>query len=304
MTCRDYIDLTELKAVWPGASAFSDTALAMMAFSASDYVDKAIFGHSFNRAVRIYHTKGHAATGCTVAVTTTEITIVIAGGVDAGTHHFLFATYTTLADIVAAINDADISVTATLLGGFAGWMPGQPSENLSLRSATSIYGIDLWAILCLSHLDICFDGQGEPNLYLPVRARSVTSVVVSGTALTSGTHYALKDYSYIQRLGTSSLCASTSGFLCTDSCECDDLGCWPCGNCNVCVAFIPLDWPPEYYLIGAAIGEVMKMQSTSGGNITSETIGKYSYTIGAAGMAYLNMLLGPLYGEGIQVGMP
>ena len=123
MSCRDYVDLDELKAVWPGASALSDASLAYMAFASEDWLDKAVFGHPFNRAVRVYHDKTHGAAGCTVAVTATEVTIIIVGGTDAGTHSFTFAAYPTVQELADAISDHDIGVRAIALGSFTGWVP-------------------------------------------------------------------------------------------------------------------------------------------------------------------------------------
>ena len=113
MSCRDYADIDELKAIWPGATALSDTALALMLFGASDYLDKAVFGHSFNRAVRIYHDKTHGAAGCTVTVTAAQVDIIITGGLNAGTHTFTFAAYPTVQELVDAIGDHDIGVQSS-----------------------------------------------------------------------------------------------------------------------------------------------------------------------------------------------
>lgn len=83
----------------------------------------------------LYTDTSAAVTAATVAVTASQLTLVITGGVDAGTVAFAFATYTTLTALVDAINAQVFnagSAVAVLTGTAA-----EASTSMDVLAATS-----------------------------------------------------------------------------------------------------------------------------------------------------------------------
>jgi hypothetical protein len=295
MACVDYVTLDELKGMVDVGSK-TDESLALLLHGAMDWLDESIFGHSFNRAIRLYYepdTDGTTAATC--AVSAAALTIVITGGPHAGTSTFSFALWTTLGALVDAINGVDIGVTAELL--HSKWLADQPCTNLATRSATSILGIENWIVLCLTQLTICLDGGGDPYLFLPLEPQTVNGVVEDGTALVQGTQYYVKRDGYLIR---NNVCAVSTSVSCTAStCICPSPGCWSCAKpCNVIVSFVPTAWVAPRAKIGMAIVEFTKnlLASTS---MQYEMIGKYAYKAGNLQLLY--QLLAPLMNIGVVI---
>jgi hypothetical protein len=300
MACKDYLTVDELKAL-PGfdAGTATDAGLAMAIMAASDYIDKEVLGHTYNRAIRIYE-ENSDSTAATVQVTAVSVIITITDGVNAGTHTFTFAVYATMEDIVDVINDVDIGVVAYLLGGGSSeWMRYQPSSNLSVAASRSIHGIENWQILCMTQLSLTLSGTGRAMLFLPLQIATVNSVEVEGVALAFGTDYYADKGGWLIRAG----CGTPLNMVCPSTvCTCHKPGCWACSYpCNVDVDFVPRVWRPQRSLLAQAISQFIGNVKASGGFL-SETMGRYSYRLGKESYSAMGMLLVPLYGEGLVIG--
>jgi len=299
MACKDYLTVDQLKAM-PGydPGTATDAGLAFLIMAASDWIDKEILGHTYNRAIRIYEDNDDS-TAATVQVTSTSVIVVITGGANAGTYPYTFADYDELADLVAAMNENNVH--ATLLGeGFTDWMSSQPSTNLAVAATQSIHNIENWKVLCLTQLTMTLSGGGDPYLFLPLKIRTVNGVNVEGTDLTAGDDYYIKKGGYLIKRGCRGY-SDILGVCSTTACICHKPGCWACAYpCNVVVSFIPLVWTPQYHLLASAITQFIANFTVSGGFV-SERIGRYSYKLGEDSFTMMGILLSPLQGEGLAM---
>ena len=84
----------------------------------------------------IYHDESSSATACTVAVSSTQISIVITGGGNAGTTTYTFAANTTVTAMVTALNAAAIGLVARVVGS-----GGASSDELTVIAAISCFGV-------------------------------------------------------------------------------------------------------------------------------------------------------------------
>ncbi len=277
MPCFDYLTVDQLKSLGVGG-ALTDAALALLLMGASDFVDEKI-GTPFGRALRAYYPDlSDGTTGCTVAVTAASLDFVVTGGPNAGASSFAFALWPTLGQLADAVNGAGYGIVVKLL--HSPYVADQPSTALSLRSATSIFGIEHWAVLCVGSLSVCLSGGGNPFLFLPFQPGAyMASVSEDGVALTQGTHYYVHKEGYLERTATG--CTPYVGSCGGYACDCPTPGCWSCSYpCNVAVVYTPRHWamaPTDK--VALALVELLKVQIASGG-YQRESIGRYSYDFG------------------------
>jgi len=284
--CGEYVSLAQVKEELGLESDLSDARLQGILDRISDKIDNAL-GHSFGRAIRIYHDMS-GVTAATVEVTATQIELIrTIGGVEFSTV-LTFAAYPTIGSLVDAIDDLDLGWVAVLMGE----VPyEQASANLAVRAETSAFGMTNRQMLCLAQFTYCDDGKGEHSFFVPYPIRSVISVV-EDTCLLSATSYQAKS-SWLDKIGG-----------CFDLLGCYHKGRWSCASpCNVCVTFIPR-WFGRYpsAIINAVIALFQwEVEGLADGTYKSESMGDYSYSKGDAhGVWMLNV--GPL--SGFKAGMP
>ena len=179
MKCSEALDLTSLKTMI-SAGSWSDSALQTVLDASTDFIF-GLLGHSFGRAIRIFHDESEDATAATVTVSPTEITLTITGGANAGTTSYTFATYSNMSEIVDAIEQADIGFVVTLVEGMR---HNEKTENLHTVAATSCLGLSNRQVLCIQYSTETFDGLGEPMIFTSMPIKSVSSVIQDGTAVT------------------------------------------------------------------------------------------------------------------------
>lgn len=90
----------------------------------------------------IFHDQSVSATACTVAVSSTLVTIVITSGANAGTTTYTFAANTTVTAMVTALNAAAIGLVARVVG-----TGNSSSDELTVEATTDCYGSSAEQIL-------------------------------------------------------------------------------------------------------------------------------------------------------------
>ena len=220
-----------------------------------------MLGHSFGRAIRIYHDESEEATAATVQVTTNAIVLVITGGDNAGTYTYNFSTYSTLVSLVNVIEQADTGFVPTLVEGAN---PSEPSVNLHVVDATNCLGLTNRQVLCISQLTETFDG-GEHMIFTSLPIQSVVSVLHDGE---TETDYWEKSAGYL--IAKYSEGSQYSPYL---------MDFWSVKQpCSVQVTYVPtfLRIPGVMKLIVKALCQHIMLDSS----YASESIGDYSYSLG------------------------
>jgi len=180
MKCSEILELDELKKL-VSIGTWSDSALTILLDGASDFIFS-LLGHSFGRAIRIYHDESEDATAATVQVTAAAIVLVITGGANAGTYTYNFSTYDEMMAVVDAINQEDVGFEATLVEGMS---PTEKTANLHTLDATSCLGLSNRQILCIGYTTETIDGLNEPYIFTKLPIRAVASVLQDGSDVTS-----------------------------------------------------------------------------------------------------------------------
>ena len=260
MKCAEPMTVSELSSLI-SVGSWTTAALQLILDGATDFLFS-LLGHSFGRAIRIYHDESEDATAATVTVSPTEITLTITGGANAGTTSYLFVTYENVSEIVDAIEQADIGFVVTLVEGMR---HNEKTANLHTVAATSCLGLSNRQVLCIQYSTETFDGLGEPMIFTSLPLKSVISVIQDGTAVTD---YWSKSqgyliYKYAVGAKYSPYTVDTFSVL---------------QPCNVIVKYIPL-WlriPGVMKLVLRA----MVQNTIVDGSMSSESIGDYSYSLG------------------------
>lgn len=260
MKCEEPLTVTELKTLIDEGD-WTDSALQIILDGAVDFLFS-LLGHSFGRAIRIYHDEGEGATAVTVEVTGTGIVLVITGGDNADTYTYLFADYPDMVDMVDGIEQEDVGFIVTLVEGMS---PTEESENLHVRAAIGCLGLSNRRILCISHVTETMDGRGESHIFTTLPLRSVDSVVQDGTEVTD----------YWDKQG---------GWLIYKYCvgsqyEWYTRDSWSTRQpCNITVRYVPLWLRIPGFL--KLILRAMCQFTIASGAMKSESIGDYSYQLG------------------------
>jgi len=258
--CSPALTVTELKTLI-SVGSWTDAALQTILDASTDFLFS-LLGHSFGRAIRIYHDESEDCTAATVTVSPTEITLIITGGANAGTTSYLFATYANMVEIVDAIEQADIGFVVTLVEGMR---PNEKTANLHTVAATSCFGLSNRQVLCIQYSTETFDGLGEPMIFTSMPIKSVISVIQDGTVVTD---YWSKSQGY---LVYKYAVGSKYSFYTVDS--------WSVKQpCNIVVKYVPawLRIPGVMKLVLRA----MVQNTIVDGAMASESIGDYSYSLG------------------------
>ena len=161
--------------------SWSDSALQTVLDASTDFLF-GLLGHSFGRAIRIFHDESEDATAATVTVSPTEITLTITGGANAGTTSYLFVTYENVSEIVDAIEQADIGFVVTLVEGMR---HNEKTANLHTVAATSCLGLSNRQVLCIRQTTEVMDGTGQGYIFTSLPIKSVVSLIQDGTAISS-----------------------------------------------------------------------------------------------------------------------
>lgn len=261
MKCTEPLTVTELKTLIDEGS-WSDSALSIILDGATDFLF-ALLGHSFGRAIRIYHDGlDEEVTAVTVEVTSTGIVLVITGGDNEDTYTYLFADYDEMVEIVDAIEQEDIGFVVTLVEGMS---PTEAATNLHVVAATSCLGLTNRQVLCVSHITETMDGLGESHIFTSLPLRSVTSIVQDGTTVTSS-------YYWDKRLGyvIYKYCVGSKyGWYTRDS--------WSVKQpCNITIRYVPL-WLRIPGVMKLAL-RALCMDTIAWSTYKHEQIGDYAYT--------------------------
>lgn len=260
MKCAEPMSITELKTLISEGS-WTDAALQLILDGATDFIF-GLLGHSFGRAIRIYHDESEDVTAATVQVTSTGIVLVITGGANAGTTTYLFATYENMVEIVDAIEQADIGFEATLVEGIS---PIEKTENLHTLAATDCLGLTNRQVLCIRYMTEVMDGLGEPMIFTSVPLKSVVSVVQDGTAVTD--YWDKQGGWLIYKYAVGSQYSPYSVDL------------WSVKQpCNITVRYTPL-WLRIPGVMKLVLRELCQ-NTIVDGSMASESIGDYSYSLG------------------------
>jgi len=185
MKCAEAMSITELKTLI-SVGSWSDSALSMILDGATDFIFS-LLGHSFGRAIRIYHSEEEDATAATISVTATGVSLIITGGANAGTTTYLFVDYTDMIDLVEAINQADLGFEATLVEGMS---PTEKTENLHTLAATNCLGLSNRVVLCIQQTTEVMDGTGTGYIFTHLPIKSVVSLIQDGMAINSSSYWA------------------------------------------------------------------------------------------------------------------
>ncbi len=143
-----------------------------------------VLGHTFGCALHIQSTAAD-----TVQVTDDAVSI---GGETPDTYPF--ATYTTLADLVDAINAAGSSYSALLLPQMAGQTPSALLRPLAATVCGPTY--DKRVCLWTTALYLQTSGTGETHLFLPLPLQRVVTLTENGSAVN---YYAVSGKSWLER---------------------------------------------------------------------------------------------------------
>lgn len=273
MGCREAVLLSELKAE-VDFGGLSDAVLQSILDRIQGKIESMVMGHSFGRAIRIYHDGSSGVTVATVQVTATGVVLhtetVTGPNADVT---LLFAAYPQIGDLVGAID------------GLSGWVAelvetvpyDMPSSLLNPLAATNALRLCGRLVLCLSAWKECSDGNNEHMWFPKMPIRSVVTVYEDGLLLNPGTAYAIKSR-WLERL------YATGG-----SCCCYRLGYWSCaGPCNVCVTYVPTWWGMNPSMLRNAIIALAgyEIADAINGAYQGESIGDYSYTKGNVAQAW------------------
>lgn len=260
MKCDEPLDLTSLKLLID-EGAWTDTALQLILDGATDFLF-GLLGHSFGRAIRIYHDESVDATAATVEVTATQIILTITGGANAALspYEYTLATYDEMVEIVDAIEQADVGFVVTLVEGMR---VNEKSENLHTRDATSCFGLSNRQVLCIQYTTDTLDGLNEPYIFTSLPIRSVESVTQDGTAVTD---YWTKTHGYlVYKYAVGSKYCKYSVDL------------WSVKTpCNIVVKYVPL-WLRIPGVMKLAL-RALCMDTIEWSTYKSEAIGDYRYS--------------------------
>ncbi|MBC8275798.1 MAG: hypothetical protein H8E40_12635 [Chloroflexi bacterium] len=262
MKCTEPLTVSQLKELISEGS-WSDSALQVVLDSAVDFLFS-LLGHSFGKALRIYHDESDDATAATVEATSTGIVLVITGGANAGTTTYLFADYADLTAMVDAIEQADIGFIVSLVEGIS---PTEKSENLHTLSAIGCLGLSNRQVLCIQYMTETMDGTGESHIFTKLPLRAIVSILQDGTTVTSS-YYWDKTLGYI--VYKYAVGSKYSKYT-TDM--------WSLRSpCNIVVKYTPL-WlrTPGFFKL---ILRAMCQHTIAAGAMKSESIGDYSYQLG------------------------
>lgn len=264
MKCSEPLTVTELKTLIDEGS-WSDAALGIILDASVDFLF-ALLGHSFGRAIRIFHDESEDATAATVTVTATQITLTITGGANAAgsPYEYTFADYDEMIAMVDAICQEDVGFEATLVEGMS---PTEATTNLHLLTATGCLGLSNRQVLCIQYTTETMDGTGEGYIFTKLPIRSVSSILQDGTAISSSYYW-----------------AKTGGYVLYKYCSGSQYQKYSLDlfslktPCNIVICYTPL-WlriPGFFKLILRA----MCQHTIASGAMASETIGDYSYKLG------------------------
>lgn len=263
MKCTEPLTVTELKTLIDEGS-WTDAALTIVLDGATDFLFS-LLGHSFGRAIRIYHDESEEATAATVEVTSTGIVLTITGGThDGWSETYLFADYAQMVAIIDIIEQEDKGFVVTLVEGMS---PTQATTNLHTVAATGCFGLSNRQILCISHLTETMDGLGESHIFTALPLRSVTSIVQDGTTVTSS-YYWDKELGYV----VYKYCVGSKySWYVRDT--------WSTKQpCNITIRYVPLWLRIPAFL--KLILRAMCQFTIASGAMKSESIGDYSYQLG------------------------
>jgi hypothetical protein len=270
--CLEYLTLADVRAEYgEDVAAFSDAQLQRRIDRLVADLEAKI-GHTFGRALIARSTATE-----NVQVTDTVLTI--------GGHSFDFVTYTTLYDLVAAVNTAGHAFSLELL---AGVRPDTPSTLLSIHAATPC-GPDAEdrAVLCLDALYCKLSGDRTSHLWLPLPLQAVTEVIESGVTLTATAYWAVPGDSWLIRKACACVCASE---ICGHP-----RGRWLASYPgNIEVTYVPQWWgrvPADLQgVLLDAFGA--KLGGGGAGDLIAENFGEYSYRRGTARVDTWDEILG------------
>ena len=260
MKCSPALSVTELKTLIDEGT-WTDAALQLLLDGATDFLF-GLLGHSFGRAIRIYHSEEEDATVVTVQVTSTAIVIVITGGANAGTTTYTFADYSEMQDIVDAIEQADIGVVISLVEGMR---PNEKTANLHALAATGMLGLSNRQLLCIQYTTETFDGIGEPMIFTSMPIKSVKSVLQDGVTVTDFWTKSAGYLIYKNAVGGKYTWYSVDTFSVKQP-------------CNIVVKFVPafLRMPGTIKLVLRALIQNTIINT----GFSAESIGDYSYSLG------------------------
>lgn len=180
MRCTEPLDLASLKSMI-SVGTWTDDALQIVLDASVDFLFS-LLGHSFGRAIRIYHDESYGATAATVQATATQIALAITGGTKAAgsPYEYDFDPYSDMIDLVDVISQADIGFVATLVEGMS---PTEETTNLHTLAATDCFGLSARQVLCVSQITETMDG-GEHMIFTSLPIRSIVGVVHDGVTET------------------------------------------------------------------------------------------------------------------------
>lgn len=260
MKCEEPLSIAELKSLIDEGD-WTDAALGIILDGATDFLFS-LLGHSFGRAIRIYHDGlDEEVTAATVEVTSTGIVLVITGGDDEDTYTYLFADYDEMVEIVDAIEQEGVGFVVTLVEGMS---LTEATTNLHIRVATSCLALTNRQVLCISQMTETMDG-GEHMIFTSLPIRSVVSVVHDGV---TETDYWEKSAGYL----ISKYCTGSrySPYV---------MDLWSVKQpCAVTVTYVPL-WLRIPGVMKLALRALCQNTIIDSG-MSSETIGDYSYRKG------------------------
>lgn len=223
-------------------------------------------GHTFGRALIARST----ATD-NVIVTTTELTI--------GGDSYAFATYATLAELVAAVNAAGDSYSLELLPRMRDDTPSTYLKPLSGAVCGPAY--ENRVVLCATKLYARLSGKRQSHLFLPLSLSSVYALVEDGVALTNSYYWAIPGDAWLIRKACS----------CVSSCS-HVRGLWS----NAYPGNIALGYTPQIWgrVPSALTGILLEAFSAKSGlaPFRKENFGDYAYERATTDVASWGDILG------------
>lgn len=253
--CLEYLDVDAVRAEFgEDVELWSDAQIQRKIDRLAAGLEDAL-GHTFGRGL-----VARSSTTDTVAVTATGIVI---GGAT-----YLFATYVTLGEIVAAVNAAGDTYSLEILPQVN---PSTPSDLLSVRAAVAC-GPDYEdrAVLCLSAMYVQAHGDGSSYAFLPLPLASVTEVVENGTALDATGYWATAGENWIIK----KLCGCATASSCYHP-----RGRWSNSYpANIAVTYVPQWWGRVPASLQAVMLDAFESQSALGPMQSESFGGAYSYS--------------------------